>query len=877
MTRGSEALRLLPWTTDQRDSRDRLEILTALINGPGFDPLLRADIIEVPPEHPVFGWGCRVPQCERSAHGTSDLCDTHRQQWNEQGGDEADRAEFFRIAVPLKLTTAARPGPCRVTACERMALGHKHRFCPRHDNRWRHASAHARARGVEFDLDAWMSEERPYNGFGVCQAASCRDGALSPLGLCPNHDQRYTREGRPGGAELDPSRYWVHAYERDPSSVTVRYADRRAFHAWCARVEPVLRIGEINLLGLRPLLRAEFQWVLFARLQSNVRSRWTPIAVQSLVDSCRILGTLTDLDLGGLPRRSQGLAKAMLQSLRVVYVTPAETREAGYVELDHFGTSIRGFSSHYDLTGVTQRWLRDLLWDYLTHQLRTPGSARTRASYDDTRRACLELSAFLEAACEQGGHAPALLQAEHVHRFLADQRHRARNHLPSLVVRLRTGKPSTVTATTLHFIFSHARKMMRWALETGAADRAGLTRDFVVAFPSMGTGTHRTRSPFTDDVAQALAAEENLRRLADVHDPGDRGVRDIWEIIIVTGRRASEVIKLRLDCVGRYSNLPMLWHDQTKVGSYDQAIRIPEYTYQRIRERQRLTLARFEGRFGHPATPAERARMALFPAPKHNPGFARSVSYGWYGSAFHDWVSELNLGSCVTHQARHTLATKLLANGAGLHHIKRFLGHVSNRMTEHYAKVAVSEIEDVLQHVWVSGPGSARPGEVLSAGTTPLDRHQAEALALDLTRHSTPAEGGLCTFQPVVNGGSCPWNLNCHTCDKFVLSGADLLYWRRKREQWMSIAERAPDDATADYLHQVFEPTARAIDGLEKALAGLGLLQDALALDLRRPQDYFHRMWSTAFRAADLADTVAAEETTTHDENSANNQEEACA
>jgi hypothetical protein len=80
--------------------------------------------------------------------------------------------------------------------------------------------------------------------------------------------------------------------------------------------------------------------------------------------------------------------------------------------------------------------------------------------------------------------------------------------------------------------------------------------------------------------------------------------------------------------------------------------------------------------------------------------------------------------------------------------------------------------------------------------------------------------------------------------------------------EWMSIAERAPDDATADYLHQVFEPTGRAIGGLEKALAGLGLLEDALALDLRRPQDYFHRMWSTAFRATDLADAATAEENT---------------
>lgn len=81
----------------------------------------------------------------------------------------------------------------------------------------------------------------------------------------------------------------------------------------------------------------------------------------------------------------------------------------------------------------------------------------------------------------------------------------------------------------------------------------------------------------------------------------------------------------------------------------------------------------------------------------------------------------------------------------------------------------------------------------------------------------------------------------------------------RKREQWRQLAEGAPDDATADYLHHHFEPTARAIDGLEKALSGLGLLEQALGLDLRKPQDYFHRVWSTAFRAADLADATHAQ------------------
>jgi hypothetical protein len=157
--------------------------------------------------------------------------------------------------------------------------------------------------------------------------------------------------------------------------------------------------------------------------------------------------------------------------------------------------------------------------------------------------------------------------------------------------------------------------------------------------------------------------------------------------------------------------------------------------------------------------------------------------------------------------------------------------------------------------VWVAGPCTANPGELLTTDMMPLTRAQAQALAIDLSRRSTPAEGGFCTFQPVVDGGACPWNLDCHNCDKFVLSGADLLYWRRKREQWRLLAEGAPDDATADYLHRYFEPTARAIDGLEKALAGMSLLDDALALDLRKPQDFFHRVWATAFRAGDLAAT----------------------
>jgi hypothetical protein len=137
------------------------------------------------------------------------------------------------------------------------------------------------------------------------------------------------------------------------------------------------------------------------------------------------------------------------------------------------------------------------------------------------------------------------------------------------------------------------------------------------------------------------------------------------------------------------------------------------------------------------------------------------VTNAWFNERFHAWVLGLELGPAVPHQARHTLATRLLAAGASLHHIKRYLGHVSERMTERYAKVALSEIDDVLQHVWVAGPGAPRPGEVLSAPVVPIPAERARALALDLGRRSTPTESGMCTFQVVVDGGACPWKLDC--------------------------------------------------------------------------------------------------------------------
>jgi integrase len=848
-------LALLPAEDRGRVGRDRLELLSALIDAPGFDPLYRPDIISIPRDHPVYGWGCEVAGCECTGRNRS-LCDEHYSQWRAVQKDGTARADFIAQAVALTGRPEFGTGPCRICP-ERPARGRAAMLCTRHADRWRSR----KDRGIS--PAEWAAAQEAFPGYGTCRVPVCLYLAESPAGLCPRHLVRYRREGRPGNMRLPAN--WVRVFEVKDLPVPVACDDEKAFRRWRSAAGALREAGGVNLAGLQPLVRAEIRWGMHAHAQLRSPARWHHFDVQRVVDLCRDAKATSLFDLAGgwpghAPAARPGDAHVQMvmleitEGLRCVYYSPDDTREAGFIETDHFGRRFGHARSHFDLTAVSQRWLRDLLWDHLTRLLRLPKPPRSRGPFDNLRRAAVELSAFLESDAPEGGHDPRLLREEHAQRFAADQRRRAREGLPSPGVIRRDGSPAAVTETTQRLVFTHMRALAYQALETGGSDAIGLDRAFITALPPGGHDPRRSRGPFSDEAARALADEANLRRLAGDFDQNDRGIRDIWETIVLTGRRCREVIDLRLDCIARHHGLAMLWHDQTKVQNLDQAIRIPEYLYVRLEARRATSLARFENRHGRPPTAAERAEMALFPTHIRSVKLEKAISYGYFNEQFRSWVNTLDLGRQVAHQARHSMATNLLRAGATLAHVRRFLGQVSDRMAEHYIQVAHSDLEDFLGAVWVSGPGSPSPGKLLSGGLAPMSREQALALSLDLSRRSTAAEGGFCTYQPVVRGSACPFNLDCGNCDKFVMSGADLLYWRRKQEQWRAIAERAPDDATADYLHQVFEPTARAIDGLEKALAALGLLDQALTLDMRRPQDYFHRIWSTAFRAADLTE-----------------------
>lgn len=840
-----------------RTTTDRLEVLSVLMAAPSFDPLFTTEVIRIPGDHEAYGWICTVPQCERAQEPARSLCANHEIEWRKQRRNGGLLADFMRTAEPLKPVAHYQPEDC--TICPGIPAWGSSPLCFVHAARWSARRVHWKKRygeGSGPDYDEWLASEKPFTPYGSCRVTACPDLAENPVGLCQRHLRRYRKAGSPGRARL-PRNWGRWLADRD-KPITVLYDDELKFRKWCAEADPAHRMdGKVSLLGLRPLVRAEIQWCMFQRTQMRVEAGHWPLPwIQYLADDCRNLGvnSLADLDFGTMRNFPAVIGKAMTRMLRLVYFTREDTKDAGHIETEHYGIKFGSHGGQIDLTGITQRWLRDLVWDQMAHRLLT-NPPRSSQPLDVVRRGCVELSAFLEAQAPAGGHDPRLLSGTHMIDFVKDQRHRAANGLQPLAATRRRGKleNAPVSQIMLSGVFNGARRVLRTALENGASEQLGLDRAFIIALPTGGAPKAGRRRPYSDEVARALAGEVNLQALDDM-DLEDRGARDIWEALIVTGRRCKEVLNLRLDCVDLMGGLPMFWHDQTKVGNFDAAIRISERLYQRIKQRQAKTVDRFLEREGRLPTAQERSMIALFPARNSNRQHLKGISYGWFNNHFSDWIDSLDIGHVVTHQARHTLATNLLRNGANLTHVKRYLGQVSEAMAEHYVHLSNIDqrLEDALNAIWVTGPGAPEPGVLLSGGE-PMSREQAEAMMIDLTRKSTPAEGGFCTFQVVVDGGACPWQMDCHNCEKFVMSGADLVYWHRKREQWRMLAEGSGDPKVADYLHQYFEPTARAIDGLEKALAAVGLLDEALALDLRRPQDYFGRVWATAFRANELA------------------------
>jgi hypothetical protein len=235
-------------------------------------------------------------------------------------------------------------------------------------------------------------------------------------------------------------------------------------------VQPAARPGQISLHGLSPLVTAELKWALHAYSQRSDHTRWWMHAILRVIDGCRGLTSMADYDLVGAGAHERMIVAEIRRDLEIVYVTPGESKTAGYIDFEHFGRRITYLNSRFDLTLIPQQWLRDLLWDHLADLLRSVDCPRGRGTFFAIRVAVQELGAFLEANAPAAGQDPSLLRAGHAELFVADHRRRARDQLPALRPSYHAKRP-VVTDVTCKSTFEILRRIMRAALESGRTEQ----------------------------------------------------------------------------------------------------------------------------------------------------------------------------------------------------------------------------------------------------------------------------------------------------------------------------------------------------------------------------------------------------------------------
>jgi len=807
---------------------DPLARFEALIAGPNFDDYLRAEPITFEQTHPIYGTSCGVPGCAMHSTQAAWWCTRHSDERQDALRQGIGEAEWLAGAIPFppkRLPSDGRRPPCRFCP-DRDAAARD--LCRKHEMRLFHAR-----RLPGFDEEAWSAAQVAFPGAGDCRVQDCPRRAETEPSLCPNHRKAWVSSGQPDGLDME------------------RWLLRRSGH-------PVA--GVVQLAGLQPLVEAEIRYALWTHTKNAAPARWHPMWLRRLVKSCREsgVGSLLELDPKDAdwtpqPEAVNRILHDMLKDVRPVHHSRADTRDLGHLDTNYWGFRFPDRRSAFDLTAISQRWLRDLTWDFLASWLDGPDRPRTQGPFEQVRRSIVCFSTYLAERDPERGARPSALSESTAREFVADLRRCVSDGQPLPGVFNVSGSPSIATATTYSLTMNALRRVMRWAMDSGAASSVGLSREFIVAIPFGGAASFKNPRPFTDPVLRELSDPANIALLAEM-DTNDTGVADIWSIQVRCGRRIGEVVKLRLDCVGEHLGRTWMWVDMTKVGKLDYAVQIPRDVYDLIRARQAKTIERFRLRHGVEPTAAQKRVIALFPSRVTNPTFVRSVSPSSFAVAFKAWLAldQINLPGHTTHQARHTLATRLVNAGASMTHVKRVLGHVSERMSDSYVLIAGSQVEPYLQQVWVTGPGNARPGEVVLTPTD-AERTTAEALMVDLA--AIPTEHGLCTFKPVVGGFDCPFERKCDSCEHFVITGADYGYWKRQEQRWAAMAEGAPDETAREYIYGAFERSSQALAGLEKALLALGLLDDAKDLDLRSPhQDFFNPIWAQGWRAGDLVE-----------------------
>lgn len=844
-----------------------------------FPAWLLAEPVMFPRHHSTYGWACPVNGCDGAIGQTNTnlLCIYHAREYSAVQ-QSMTMAEFATTAPPTGSRSWAwaleRRKGCSICGDNREATGNE--LCCQHDKRWRRARSHGIA---ETD---WRATQEPLPPFDAeCAVRPCvRDAdcgqfsGLQKRRLCRTHLQGWRLWINRSGTERS-----VQAFEEWLSSpvtvATTRTLDSR---------------GELHLAALPPSLQREIRYGLDRHAKTPRRTQWRPMDIQAVVDRLAAAGAVSLLDpiVEAMAedqdnRPQQRICRDLPVAARSLLLTKQTAKKAGW--FDPVVSGGKPFSGSqigerrravWDLTRISQRWLRDALWDYLYDQSLEPDGKRVSMGTVFYRRAGVVLLSYvLEQIRPDHGRDPALLHATDAHaiRELINLWFNEQIPVPPLIDENRK-VDGVITQRSRHILMRNAHLVLQHNKERGRTSTT--TEDFLLRFPEFPVPARNPLPrPLSFGDYQLLVDPDNLRAL-DKLDSAEVGFSDVWLVQAFQGGRISEVLNLRLGCIGMVGVAqPYLWRDISKVNVIDYGIPCHVPVYERLLRRQAITKAKLRNRYrkrlatldgrGRERLETEWERtMPLFPGAHLNPDLTLEISYTSFSKTWKKWFVSLGLSGITTHQTRATLATSLLNSGAPAELVRQLLGHFSDEALAHYARYNDASMAKHLKQVWAAGPGTDKPGTIL---LRPGDLDADAAAVRDrIDLAVIPVEHGICRYGPVVGGDNCPFSKNCTNgpqgpCEHFALTGADLAYWERKRDAAFHFAEGAPNEEARDYILSAWDPWQPVLAGLREALDELGLLEEAEKLDLRSPtHDYFHPVFTNGWTLDQLSPPVEGSE-----------------
>ena len=314
---------------------------------------------------------------------TSLLCEEHASRYLPVSQSMSVN-EFARTAEPSPARVLGwvlvRKTRCEICGDKREAQ--QRGYCTAHAQRLRAVLK----RGVT--ESEWRQTTRPLPPFpSKCAIAQCvHDGEIGAHGegstyapLCRSHHMHWRRCRLRSSGRLPDEDVWNRWLADACDGAAVHTADSR---------------GEVSIVGLPVLLQREIGYALHRHANTARRTQWRPTDLQVVVNALSQAGvrSLSDpmvADLAcapankgqrriwlGLPGAARSLTVTGGTAKSAVWFDPVIVGGAAFPGTQ--GAEHR--RAIWDLTTVSQRWLRDLLWDFLHDVALKPSGKRLSAA-----------------------------------------------------------------------------------------------------------------------------------------------------------------------------------------------------------------------------------------------------------------------------------------------------------------------------------------------------------------------------------------------------------------------------------------------------------------------------------------------------------------